>query len=220
MKRRVALACVLVGAAAADVAACNAISGVGDFTFGSGGSSSSATTTATSVNASSSTGSSSSGAGAGGSSSTAGGSSAGGGATGGGDAGFLVPCGPVSCEVVDKKACCFDNLLVRLQDQNDRCVDGTTATDGCTTENVADGGRETRIECERPDECPQGDVCCGTRIAVGTVAYYATVACQSACASPNIVLCTTAADCPPPADGGVPHCQPSQLLPNGYLVCK
>jgi hypothetical protein len=106
--------------------------------------------------------------------------------------------------------------------EDGRWVTGTPSAVGCQEADV-DGGRETRIECQVPEDCG-GDICCGQRVAESNgTAYYTIVACAPTCTGgASVQLCDPAlpSPCPPAADGGAEHCQQSMLLPGGYYICN
>lgn len=202
MRRSTVAFAVLVGAAVIDLVACNTISGVGDFTFG------------TASSTASSGGGTSTSTGSGGLSASAGG--AGGGLT--------VPCAKKTCPVSpDGGACCYENLT-EFPEESGRCVDAPAATDGCMTTDV-DGGRETRIECSRPGDCPDGLFCCGTiggSDADGGTAWYTIVTCQATCdfSANQRVVCDPDGGVCPTNDGSVLACTQSMILQTGYFTCK
>ena len=205
MRRATLGVCLGLGLAlaVADLAACNAISGVGDFSFGS--------SSATSSASGSTGGHGSSSSGAGGNPTT--------GSGGAGGAALTVPCLKKECPVApNAEACCYDNTVTHAAEDG-RCVVGKPGEDGCKASDD-DAGRETRIECHVPSDCPDGKLCCGQRIDndAGAV-YYRIVACETSCPSPNLQLCDSASTCPVGPDGGL-SCTQSDILPAGYLVCK
>jgi hypothetical protein len=202
MRRCTVAFAALFGAALLDLVACNTISGVGDFTFG--------------------TASSTASSGGGPSTSTAGGtagSTPSGGGSGGG--GLSVACVKKKCAVSpDGGACCYDNLT-EFTDESGRCVDGPPASDDCS---ASDAGRETRIECSRPGDCPTG-VCCATYGGIDAdagKAWYAIVKCESSCvpADNQRVVCDPDGGGCPMTDGSKLSCTPSTILQTGYFTCK
>jgi hypothetical protein len=206
MRRSTLVLAMIVGAAVLDVTACNGISGVGDYSFGtasstSGGAGGPTTTTTTEGTA----GSTASGGGAGG-------------------AELTVDCsGKVSCSVVaNAKACCFDNPTIH-KDAGGHCTSGKSATDDCNT-NANDKGYETRIECATPDDCPN-EFCCGTYGGPNPdagEAWYTIVSCKKKCEIPDRIICDPKGQKCPVDDGGTEAgaCAQSQLLPTGYDICQ
>ncbi len=204
MRRSTVAFAVLVGAAVVDLVACNTISGVGDFTFGT------ASSTASSGGGASTTTSTSGG--------TAGSTPSAGGSGGGG---LEVRCGNKTCPVTsDAGACCYDNLT-EFPHQSARCVDAPPASDGCS---VSDAGRETRIECSRPGDCPEG-ICCATYGGIDAdagKAWYSIVKCKAACDTANDerVVCGPDGGGCPMTDASQFGCTQSMLLQTGYFTCK
>jgi predicted small secreted protein len=192
---------VVLAAISADVAACNTISGVGDFTFTSG--------------------SAATGSGGGAATSTAGGAAGASSMSGGGGSGgavLEVACPKMKCVVTPgERACCYDNPTEHGT-ASGRCVDKPIGKDGCVTDS-SDGGRETRIECSTPADC-DGGACCATYGGMDPDAggaWYSLVACKDKCGAEDITLCD------PMVQGACTDhnatCGPSDILPSGYFVC-
>jgi len=167
-------------------------------------SSASGNTTTSSSSGGKASSSSSSSTGASSSSSAASSSSSSGG-------GPTVPCGAMMCPAGPMAACCWDNFQ-----KDGVCVTGTPQTDNCNTD-VGPGGFHTRLECQNASDCP-GTLCCGHVTQGGGQGYYPITTCQAACANTvnNVQLCDPNA--PNACQQG--QCGQSQLLPQGYFVCK
>jgi hypothetical protein len=170
------------------------------------------------------TSSSTNGSGGAGATTGVGGSGAAGGSSGSGNTPSPLDCGGVTCP---SDACCWDNYGLYGSPQG-LCVSGSVEADGCSTTNPAesDPGYETLIECETAKHCGTNQFCCGKLESTQGYNYYEEVTCEASCNYPNIQLCDNAGDstgCPElPLQGGGSVkgvCQPSQLLPAGYLVC-
>jgi hypothetical protein len=175
----------------------------------------------------------------GGSPSTSSSSSSAGGAptTSSGSAGAppeMLDCGAgLECPVGEDSACCWDQWGQHGAPLA-QCVSGDVPSDGCNTSSqleIGNPGYETRIECQTSKHCEGGDMCCGHRrySVVLQTSFYQEVVCtpEAECQAgeDTVVLCDTVGStegCPmlptqtEPVQG---VCQPSSLLPAGYLVC-
>jgi hypothetical protein len=168
--------------------------------------------------------SSTNGSGGAGATTGVGASGAGGGSTSSGNMPSPLDCGGVTCPT---GACCWDNYGL-YGNPHGLCVSGSVEADGCSTTNPAenDPGYETLIECQTAKHCDANQFCCGKLESTQGYNYYEEVTCEASCSYPNIQLCGDAGDstgCPelPLQGGGTVKgvCKPSQLLPEGYLVC-
>lgn len=137
----------------------------------------------------------------------------------GGPAATLV-CGDAPCPVGGDNACCYDEHEVNDAPQAE-CVSGPPENDGC---NTAQGGYETRIECQLPEHCPSGTVCCADHNQTQAATWYSTLMCAAECSWPgNRVVCDSDDDCPIVTFQGQQVqtvCQSSTLLPDGYKICR
>jgi len=132
-------------------------------------------------------------------------------------------CGNAQCPVGGDNACCHDAHQF-LGDPQTQCITGPIDMDNCNTAETANGGPETRIECQLPEHCAPGQICCGARAQVWGQTVYVNVTCQSQCEWSDVVLCDPQAPvCPMvQTDGGMmvqTECVDSTLLPDGYFVC-
>ncbi|MEM1029307.1 MAG: hypothetical protein AAF928_02205 [Myxococcota bacterium] len=143
----------------------------------------------------------------------------------GGPTGFQLDCQGTTCPGGGTNACCWDEYGQNPAPAGE-CVSGPTNNDGCFTDPQQTGGFETRIECQRPSDCGPSLICCANRRFFQGNPWYDTLTCETQCDTPDVQLCedlNDSANCPlvdveqgPPQPG---VCQPSSLLPTGYIVC-
>ncbi|MRG91232.1 hypothetical protein [Polyangium spumosum] len=131
----------------------------------------------------------------------------------------MVACGAVTCPVENEGACCWHDA----QSQGE-CVNGPENNDGC---NTSSSGRETRIECQLPQDCPAGTVCCADLNQSQGGNWYSLTRCADTCTyGPQRVVCDPQApdsDCPVVQTQNGPvqtNCEPSTILPDGYQICR
>jgi hypothetical protein len=140
-----------------------------------------------------------------------------GGMGGGGPTSSEVLCGGGDlCPLADQGACCWSE-----EQDSGYCVTGPEDMDNCS-QSQQNGN--TRIECKTEAECSAGQSCCGDRDQGNFGVYYYQVTCQADCG--DVTLCATqgagATECPMVNCQGQlvqGQCNPSGLLPPGYLVC-
>jgi hypothetical protein len=72
------------------------------------------------------------------------------------------------------------------------------------------------LTCNGPEDCP-GQLCCAAFQVQGQQAFYNGISCAPTCDQQNqLVVCSDAnPTCPPGA-----QCQDSQLLGDGYKICR
>jgi len=132
----------------------------------------------------------------------------------------MISCGDTMCPIGGEAACCWDEYGQNGDPQGE-CVSGPPDADNCTTDF---SGKETRIECQLPDNCPAGMVCCAD-INTGGGNWYSNVRCTDTCPYPGeITVCDPAApNCPVVQTGGgmvQTVCEQSGILPTGYFICR
>jgi hypothetical protein len=124
--------------------------------------------------------------------------------------------GGEQCPLAGDGACCWSE-----EQDSGFCVTGPEDMDNC---DQSQQGGNTRIECQTDAECGAGLRCCGDRAQGNFGPYYYQVTCLADC--DDVTLCATqgagATECPMVNCQGQQvqgQCNPSQLLPPGYLVC-
>ena len=124
--------------------------------------------------------------------------------------------GGEQCPLAGDGACCWSE-----EQDSGYCVMGPDDMDNCSQSQQ---GGNARIECQTDSECGAGMQCCGDRANGNFGLYYYQVTCQADCQ--DVTLCATqgagAGECPKVNCQGQQvqgQCNPSQLLPPGYLVC-
>ena len=135
---------------------------------------------------------------------------------GGGPTGEVLCDNNMTCPTANQGACCWFNDA-----DSGECVQGPPDQATC---NQGQQGGHTRIECQSEAQCGAGELCCGDRANGNFGPYYYQVTCQADCQ--DVTLCATqgagAGECPKVNCQGQQvqgQCNPSQLLPPGYLVC-
>jgi hypothetical protein len=130
-------------------------------------------------------------------------------------------CGDMTCPVGGQNACCYDEYELNGAPQAE-CVSGPPADDNCS---ASQDGYETRIECQLPEHCPADMICCADLKQTQNGNWYSTLACATECTWPgNRVICDPMnPDCPlVPFEGQQVQtvCQASNILPDGYSICR
>jgi len=112
----------------------------------------------------------------------------------------VVDCADEFCVLTAGEICC----LTTFPSLSGQCL---WNTDGCPLGSFA-------IRCDGPEDCAPSEICCGN---YNPGLGYTSVSCASACSGFNkVIICDPDAAEPCPSGS----CQPSDVLPDGYFVCR
>jgi hypothetical protein len=132
----------------------------------------------------------------------------------GGSPGVLIACGPwqggTTCQGPDQICCLpfsnpWGNGACLPAGSPGSCQNGST------------------IRCSKPSDCPSGQICCGTIVDVqpgpGEVSRYRSIECRPSCSGQDDRRICDPADALLTCEQGE-SCEDSQILPQGYQLCR